>query len=159
MVCSPGPAVLGVNGTGIHVHVFPPGVGQKSSRLAPPRALLAHLVYWQNLLEFRPIDTVYWTLCIEFQFYLGLALLMAASGALARRFGKPPGPRRARRVSGLSRIPALASTSLGTVGGNSLGIPACEPIPGGKHKDGRLVERASVMAHKPLQRPAPARVQ
>lgn len=38
--------------------------------------LIAHLVYAQELLGYGHIIAVYWTLCLEFQFYLFLALLL-----------------------------------------------------------------------------------
>ncbi len=40
-------------------------------------AVAAHLVYLQDLLGYKPLATVYWTLCFEFQFYLIFVLLMA----------------------------------------------------------------------------------
>jgi peptidoglycan/LPS O-acetylase OafA/YrhL len=47
-----------------------PGTGQ----------LLAHLIYAQRFLGFRHINAVFWTLCIEVQFYLAFVLLLWAVG-------------------------------------------------------------------------------
>lgn len=40
------------------------------------RQTLAHFVYLQDLLHFNAISEVYWTLCLEFQFYLFLIVLL-----------------------------------------------------------------------------------
>jgi peptidoglycan/LPS O-acetylase OafA/YrhL len=39
--------------------------------------VIAHLLYLQDLLRFDPINNVYWTLCLEVQFYLVYAALLA----------------------------------------------------------------------------------
>lgn len=41
-------------------------------------AVLAHLVYLQDLIGVAPISAVFWTLCLEIQFYLGYALILLA---------------------------------------------------------------------------------
>lgn len=41
-------------------------------------ALLAHLAYLQDLLGIAPISAVFWTPCLEIQFYLGYALVLLA---------------------------------------------------------------------------------
>lgn len=38
--------------------------------------VLAHLIYLQDVLGFRAISDVYWTLCLEIQFYLFLIVLL-----------------------------------------------------------------------------------
>lgn len=51
---------------------------------------LAHLVYLQDLLGLTPISTVYWSLCLEVQFYLFLVLglwLMQRDEPLSDRVG------------------------------------------------------------------------
>jgi peptidoglycan/LPS O-acetylase OafA/YrhL len=45
-------------------------------RLPSPSTVVAHLFYLQDLLQLSPISTVYWTLCLEVQFYLFLLLLL-----------------------------------------------------------------------------------
>jgi peptidoglycan/LPS O-acetylase OafA/YrhL len=40
--------------------------------------IIAHLFYMQELLGYREISNVFWTLCFEFQFYLTYALLMCS---------------------------------------------------------------------------------
>jgi len=49
------------------------GVPQPSIRLAQ---VAAHLVYLQEILGYAEISRVYWTLCLEVQFYLALILLL-----------------------------------------------------------------------------------
>jgi peptidoglycan/LPS O-acetylase OafA/YrhL len=47
----------------------------------------AHLFYLQDLLRLQPIVAVYWTLCLEIQFYLVLILMLWWTGPdLGRRF-------------------------------------------------------------------------
>jgi peptidoglycan/LPS O-acetylase OafA/YrhL len=59
------------------------GAAHQSVSLAQ---VAAHLFYLQDLLGYRPISSVYCTLCFEIQFYLTLALLLwAAQKANARR--------------------------------------------------------------------------
>lgn len=48
--------------------------------------LLAHLFYIQGLLGFQNIDDVYWTLCIEVQFYLVFCILLGLAQWLDYRF-------------------------------------------------------------------------
>ena len=64
---------------------FPPYPGELGKRIyehvskeAQPdaRVLAAHLLYLQDILELPQINTVYWTLCMEIQFYLIFCLLM-----------------------------------------------------------------------------------
>ena len=43
-----------------------------------------HLLYLQDLAGVTPLNTIYWTLCIELQFYLVFVLLMLCIGVLQR---------------------------------------------------------------------------
>lgn len=47
-------------------------------------SLAAHLVYAQELLGFPEINSVFWTLCIELQFYLAFGLMLWLMTLLAR---------------------------------------------------------------------------
>lgn len=51
--------------------------------------LLAHLGYLQGVLGFANIDDVYWTLCIEVQFYLVFCVLVGFVQWLSRRHNAP----------------------------------------------------------------------
>lgn len=42
-------------------------------------SIIAHLFYAQTLLEFKHINIIYWTLCLEIQFYLIFCLLLTIS--------------------------------------------------------------------------------
>jgi len=61
-----------------------------SARVVPGKAyvppdglqVLAHVLYLPVLLHVPLINSVYWTLCLEIQFYLVYALLMVAATAL-----------------------------------------------------------------------------
>ena len=55
-----------------------------------PRAgvVAAHLLYLQDILALDTISVVFWTLCIEIQFYLAFALLMLARHHAGRRWGE-----------------------------------------------------------------------
>jgi peptidoglycan/LPS O-acetylase OafA/YrhL len=50
--------------------------GQSNAQLPSINAIVAHLFYLQDFLGFQNILTVFWTLCIEIQFYLAFALLV-----------------------------------------------------------------------------------
>jgi peptidoglycan/LPS O-acetylase OafA/YrhL len=58
------------------------GAGLAASAAGAERAapgvtrILAHLLYLQDVLGMAPISGVFWTLCLEVQFYLGYALLL-----------------------------------------------------------------------------------
>ena len=65
--------------------------------------LLAHLVYLQDLLGLPPISGVFWTLCLELQFYLGYAALLLAGG------NRPGQPLQGRRTAVLLAAAAVAS--------------------------------------------------
>jgi peptidoglycan/LPS O-acetylase OafA/YrhL len=47
--------------------------------------LLVHMFYLQDLLGVQPLNSIYWTLCIEIQFYLTFSLLMLLVTRLRRR--------------------------------------------------------------------------
>jgi peptidoglycan/LPS O-acetylase OafA/YrhL len=71
-------------------------LGVLSARLVPgksfavpgPGRVVAHVLYLQDLLGVPPLASIYWTLCIEIQFYLSFSLLMLAVTALGRRVGR-----------------------------------------------------------------------
>jgi peptidoglycan/LPS O-acetylase OafA/YrhL len=46
------------------------------------QAFLAHLIYAQDILGYKAILSVYWTLCLEIQFYLFLIILLWVGQAL-----------------------------------------------------------------------------
>ena len=46
--------------------------------------VLAHMVYLQDFLGYRSINTVYWTLCYEMQFYLMFCVLLGVAHACRR---------------------------------------------------------------------------
>ena len=54
-----------------------------------PRAgvVVAHLLYLQDIASLEPISVVFWTLCIEIQFYLVFTLLMLAQHHAGGRWG------------------------------------------------------------------------
>jgi peptidoglycan/LPS O-acetylase OafA/YrhL len=68
-------------------------LGALSNRIVPGKAfvppgpgrVLAHVFYLQDLLGVAPLNSIYWTLCIEIQFYLAFALMMLLATALRRR--------------------------------------------------------------------------
>jgi peptidoglycan/LPS O-acetylase OafA/YrhL len=47
--------------------------------IATAPQVLAHMFYLQDFLGFHPINTVYWTLCFEIQFYLMFCALLAVA--------------------------------------------------------------------------------
>jgi peptidoglycan/LPS O-acetylase OafA/YrhL len=52
---------------------------------APARAI-AHLFYLQELLGFKSFDPIYWTLCLEMQFYLVLCVMLGVAQGLTQKF-------------------------------------------------------------------------
>ncbi len=48
--------------------------------------ILAHLFYLQNILELGNINSIYWTLCIEIQFYLIFVILVSFKQRLERYY-------------------------------------------------------------------------
>ena len=53
--------------------------------------IAAHLFYATDVLGYRQINVVFWTLCFEIQFYLGFILLLVLERSLSLRFGKQIG--------------------------------------------------------------------
>lgn len=49
-----------------------------------PEQIAVHLVYLQDILGFKPINDVYWTLCLEIQFYLTLVTILWIAQRLRR---------------------------------------------------------------------------
>jgi peptidoglycan/LPS O-acetylase OafA/YrhL len=60
-------------------------VAGKTFELPDWRRLLVHVLYLQDLLRVKPLNPIYWTLCIEIQFYATFALLMWVATRLRRR--------------------------------------------------------------------------
>jgi peptidoglycan/LPS O-acetylase OafA/YrhL len=52
----------------------------------PVMQIIAHLFYLQDILGWGNINAVFWTLCIEIQFYLVLCLSLGLVSSLARRW-------------------------------------------------------------------------
>lgn len=50
--------------------------------------LVSHLLYLQDILGYGQINIAFWTLCIEFQFYLAFAVLLGLAQELSRRTGR-----------------------------------------------------------------------
>jgi peptidoglycan/LPS O-acetylase OafA/YrhL len=50
--------------------------------------VLAHVFYLQELLGVPPLNTIYWTLCLEVQFYVSFCLLMIIATRLRPRLGR-----------------------------------------------------------------------
>ncbi len=48
--------------------------------------LMAHFIYAQDFLKIDQINSVFWTLCIEVQFYFAFAIMMLFSDWFAKRF-------------------------------------------------------------------------
>ncbi len=62
-------------------------IGWANSPLPSTGQVLSHLVYMQNILGYGNIVDIFWTLCFEIQFYIGLILLLVLGRAVARQFG------------------------------------------------------------------------
>ena len=76
----------------------------KSARLPSGGDLLAHLFYAQGLLGLPQINAIYWTLCIEVQFYLVFCAVLG----LSQRFRAGEGDVRSSRwVFGLAAVVAM----------------------------------------------------
>jgi peptidoglycan/LPS O-acetylase OafA/YrhL len=92
-------------------------LGVLSTHLIPGKAyqvpslsdVAVHALYLPGLLERPLINTVYWTLCLEIQFYLVFAVLMWCATRLRPRLGE-------RRAFLTVIIPALALASLSPLG-------------------------------------------
>ncbi len=66
--------------------------------LPSARQVFSHFLYAQDLLGYGGIIIIFWTLCFEIQFYLGLILLLAIHRRLQESLGRPA----ARRVAVLA---------------------------------------------------------
>lgn len=55
-------------------------------------SILAHVFYLQNLLELDNIVPVFWTLCLEVQFYLFFIIYLGITQWLVQRYSLPYGP-------------------------------------------------------------------
>ena len=55
----------------------------KTKDIPSPETVLAHLFYAQDLLGVGQIADIYWTLCLEIQFYLFFALIFAIGNSLS----------------------------------------------------------------------------
>ncbi len=88
----------------------------KSFPVPTARQLLAHVLYVQDLFRIPQINDIYWTLCLEIQFYLLFCLLMWISHSLRRD------ERDKRWLYGLF-VPALTVAAAFPV----LGLPARWP--------------------------------
>ncbi len=69
----------------ISAHFF--GVSKEFPSLA---AVVAHLFYLQDILGYPAISPIYWTLCLEIQFYLVLILILWSVQSLRLRIDSPP---------------------------------------------------------------------
>jgi peptidoglycan/LPS O-acetylase OafA/YrhL len=93
-------------------------IGGKSAPDISSGQTIAHMFYLQELLGYKHINTVFWTLCFEVQFYLSYIVLLAASG------NKPGAP-----FQGQATIWALAVAALVSLLW-PLGLIAASPWPG-----------------------------
>ncbi len=62
-------------------------IGLASAPMPHWDQVASHFLYLQNLLGYGDLNDVFWTLCFEIQFYLGLVLLLMVFQALAARLG------------------------------------------------------------------------
>ncbi|WP_257450571.1 acyltransferase family protein [Archangium lipolyticum] len=60
----------------------------KPAELPSAPHLLSHLLYLQDVLGYGQLNIAFWTLCIEFQFYLAFAVLLGCAQALSRWSGR-----------------------------------------------------------------------
>lgn len=74
-------------------------------------ALLAHVLYLQDLLHFKPISPIYWTLCLEIQLYLVFALLLG----MAHRFRSSSTDRRSLLIIFAAAAVVAAAFPVGLV--------------------------------------------
>lgn len=78
--------------------------------------VMAHVFYLQGFLGITPISVVYWTLCLEIQFYLSFSLLMLLVTTLRRR--RAPGAALA-----LVLVPAVLFADLWALGMGPFHVP------------------------------------
>ena len=69
-------------------------------------AVVAHLLYLQDILGFDPINSIYWTLCLEIQFYLVFCALLVVVQKLD---GNQPQPQRSKRFLVFGIAAAIAA--------------------------------------------------
>ncbi len=84
--------------------------GGLTSKIAPQVSggqLLAHLFYATDVLGYRQINVVFWTLCFEIQFYLGFIVLLVLERSLNEKFGKRFGASVRIAMFGLAAAGAL----------------------------------------------------
>lgn len=80
--------------------------------------MLAHLVYAQDVLGYRQVNTVYWTLCLEIQFYFVYVMLLCLSG------NDPDKPLQGRATAAVLVVAGLVGLLWST------GIVEGTPLPG-----------------------------
>jgi hypothetical protein len=73
-------------------------VTKQAPALPSAASITAHLVYLQGLLGYGQLNVVYWTLCVEFQFYLFFCAFLALC---QRRSEREPGHSSAPKVAAL----------------------------------------------------------
>ena len=71
--------------------------GLAEAPLPSVKQFLSHFLYLQNILGYGDIINIFWTLCFEIQFYLGLVLLLLVHRRIELHFGA----RSARLLGGL----------------------------------------------------------
>jgi peptidoglycan/LPS O-acetylase OafA/YrhL len=81
--------------------------------------IVAHMFYLPNLLRLPLINTIYWTLCLEIQFYLTFSLLMLLVVRLRRRGA---GGWLAARAFSLVIVPAAAVADLWAYGAGPFNV-------------------------------------
>jgi peptidoglycan/LPS O-acetylase OafA/YrhL len=80
-------------------------VAGKSFAVPTPGRVLLHVLYLQDLVGVPPLNSIYWTLCIEIQFYLTFSLLMLLVTWLGRRLAR-------QRAFYLVMVPAMLVADL-----------------------------------------------
>ncbi len=83
-----------------------------------PSTLLLHVLYLPGLAQVELISDVYWTLCLEVQFYVVFALLMLLVSALSPRLSR-------ERALDLVLLPLVAFSNLW-----ALGLAPFDEVPG-----------------------------
>jgi peptidoglycan/LPS O-acetylase OafA/YrhL len=73
--------------------------------LPRPAVLAAHAAYLQDILSLDTLSVVYWTLCIEIQFYIAFVALMLASHWVASKPGMGAAARLLTMASALIGLP------------------------------------------------------
>jgi peptidoglycan/LPS O-acetylase OafA/YrhL len=92
------------------------GANPEGNYAVPSAARVAsHFLYLQNLLGLGDIEFIYWTLCVEVQFYAVFALLLYAAGRLAGLRGD-----RAKPLAVLLVLTGAGSVALAAAEGYSI---------------------------------------